>query len=102
MYNKEDHSKKVILFSLGTRGDMEPFLCIALLLKNRGYSVICSMPEQFRQMIEETGLQFHGLSSRFIDAQQSESFKLFIEGKGFFIKKIRNNIHLFKESKEIS
>jgi len=101
MQNTEDHSKKVILFSLGTRGDMEPFLSIALLLKSRGYSVICSMPEQFRKMVEETDLQFYGLSRQFLEAQKSKSFKRFIERKGFFIKRIRNNIQLFKESKEI-
>lgn len=101
MQNKEDQSKKVILFSIGSRGDMEPFLSIAQLLKDRGYEVICSMPEQFRNMVEKTGLPFHGLSSRFLEAQKTESFKRFIEGSGFFIKKLRNGIRIFKESKEI-
>lgn len=101
MQNIENNSKKVILFSIGSRGDMEPFLSIALLLKSRGYVVICSMPEQFRGMVEAIGLAFQGLSSRFLEAQESESFKLFVEGRGFFIKKMRNSIRIYKESKEI-
>ena len=32
---------KILLTSIGTRGDMEPFLALAELLNERGHDVIC-------------------------------------------------------------
>jgi len=40
---------KIILISIGTRGDMEPFLAIGDILIEKGHKVICAFPEQFRR-----------------------------------------------------
>jgi len=47
---------KVILLSIGTRGDVEPFLAIGEILQDRGIQVICAFPEQFRKLTEGAGL----------------------------------------------
>lgn len=44
---------KIILISIGTRGDMEPFLSIGEILKEKGHQVICAFPEQFRDLAEK-------------------------------------------------
>ena len=41
---------KIIVTSIGIRGDIEPFLAIGKNLKEKGHQVICAFPEQFRQM----------------------------------------------------
>lgn len=43
---------KIVLISIGTRGDMEPFLAIGEILKEKEHRVICAFPEQFRDLAE--------------------------------------------------
>jgi len=49
---------KIILLSIGTRGDMEPFLAIGELLKERGHQVNCAFPGQFRELAEDSEMEF--------------------------------------------
>jgi UDP:flavonoid glycosyltransferase YjiC (YdhE family) len=92
---------KAILFSLGTRGDMEPFLAIAQLLKERGWEVICSFPEQFKDIVEETGIPFEPLSKRFMEMVEGEQGRIILGGKGSIIKKIKAIIWMIRESKVV-
>ncbi len=34
---------KIVLISIGTRGDMEPFMAIGEILKEKGHRVICAL-----------------------------------------------------------
>jgi UDP:flavonoid glycosyltransferase YjiC (YdhE family) len=54
---------KIILLSIGTRGDMEPFLAIGELLKERGHQVICAFPGQFRELAEDSEMEFISFNS---------------------------------------
>ena len=58
---------KAILFSIGSRGDIEPFLAIAQILQEKDLTVICVFPEQFRETVEKMGLKFRGFSSEFLE-----------------------------------
>ncbi|MFO8235980.1 MAG: glycosyltransferase [Bacteroidales bacterium] len=80
---------KVILFSIGTRGDIEPFMAIAQLLKERDCDVICAFPEQYRETVESMGLNFKGFSSDIIDLMESKEAKIFFGKQGSLFKKIR-------------
>jgi len=35
------------------RGDVEPFLAIAEMLREKGHEVICAFPEQYRELADE-------------------------------------------------
>jgi len=43
---------KALLVSFGTRGDIEPFLAVGEVLRERGWEVVCLFPEQFRDEVE--------------------------------------------------
>jgi len=58
---------KVILCSIGTRGDIEPFLAIAQLLSSKKWEVLCVFPEQFRATVEEMGFSFKGFDKEFLE-----------------------------------
>jgi len=58
---------KIILLSIGTRGDMEPFLSLSDLLLEKGHQVICAFPEQFRNLAEDSNMEFASLGSKFIE-----------------------------------
>jgi sterol 3beta-glucosyltransferase len=47
------------IFTYGSRGDVQPFLALALALKQRGHSVLLGAPENFEQMILAYGIQYH-------------------------------------------
>ena len=43
---------KIILTSIGTRGDIEPFLAIGKILKEKGHQVFCAFSERYRELTE--------------------------------------------------
>ncbi len=93
---------KIILISIGTRGDMEPFLAIGEILKEKGHQVICAFPEQFRNLAEESKLEFASLGTKFIDMLDSEVGKAAMGGSSSGLKKFIANIKLTNKSTEIN
>lgn len=63
------------LVSIGSRGDMEPFLAVGELLLKKGHRVSCIFPEQFKTLAEDTNLNFYSLGSDFLDMLYSEAGK---------------------------
>ncbi|UZO79664.1 glycosyltransferase [Aquimarina sp. ERC-38] len=80
---------KIILTSIGTRGDMEPFLAIGEILKAHGHQVICLFPEQFRHLAIDSGFEFASLGSKFIELLDSSAGRIAMSGGKFGIKKLK-------------
>lgn len=87
-HNRNRNNMKAILFSLGTRGDIEPFLAIAEILNKNGYKVIYAFPAQFKEMVNEDMFEFFGLSEKFLELLEGEKAKLVLGGKGNIFKKL--------------
>ena len=71
---------KIILTSVGTRGDMEPFLAIGEMLKEKGHQVICAFPEQFSKLAEDLDLEFASLGQKYIELLESDTGKAAMGG----------------------
>ncbi|MDB4088241.1 glycosyltransferase [Flavobacteriales bacterium] len=80
---------KIILTSIGTRGDMEPFLAVGEILKENGHQVICLFPEQFRSLADDSGFEFSSLGTEFIEMLDSPAGKTAMGGGGMSIKKLK-------------
>ena len=78
---------KILLISVGTRGDMDPFINLALLLKEKGHEVLCCFPDQFTSLAHDVGLNAFGLGAKFIDLLNSEAGKAAMGAEGPFYKK---------------
>lgn len=91
---------RILVTSIGTRGDMEPFLAIGELLKKRGHEVICQFPDQFRNLAEESGFAFEGLGPEFIEMLESDLGKFALGGGGATWKKILAFVKLAKIQKK--
>ena len=91
---------KIVLFSIGSRGDIEPFLTLGELLKRKGHEIICSFPEQFRHLVDDTGLDFFPLSERFIELIEGDDAKLSMGGKG--LQKVAAMLRLYKLSEGVN
>ena len=100
--SEKEPQMKIILISIGTQGDMEPFLAIGQMLQNRRHQVICVFPEQFRELAEESNLDFFSLGREYIDMLDSDLGKAVFGGSGSRLKKIIANIKLAGASTKIN
>jgi UDP:flavonoid glycosyltransferase YjiC (YdhE family) len=85
---------KIILTSIGTQGDIEPFLAIGKILKEKGHQVICAFSEQFRELTKNCDIEFASLGKKNDDLLDSDAGRTSIGGSG--IKKFFASIKLMK------
>ena len=55
------------MISIGSRGDVEPFLAVGQLMQEYGHEVYCAVPEQFKFEVEKSGLIFRSLGPEFME-----------------------------------
>ena len=54
-------AKRIAIATIGTQGDVQPYVALAIALRDRGYSVVLGAPNDFKEMIEANGLEFFSL-----------------------------------------
>ncbi|GIF42220.1 glycosyltransferase [Actinoplanes xinjiangensis] len=52
---------KVLVLTLGTRGDVQPFVALAQHLRRRGHEVVVAAPHRFTELVAGHGVMFAGL-----------------------------------------
>ena len=52
---------RIVLSNIGTYGDTNPLIALALELKRRGHSPVMAVPEIYRPKVEPLGLEFHAI-----------------------------------------
>lgn len=102
MQKTEIPKMKAILFSIGTRGDIEPFLAIAQILKEKNWDIICVFPEQFRETVESMDISFRGFSREFLDLLDGKEAKMFMGGQGAFFFRIKFLIRMARDGLKLS
>ena len=55
---------KILVITIGSRGDVNPFLLLALKLKSAGHDVVFCASENFRNLVEGQGIRFVRHSSQ--------------------------------------
>ncbi len=55
--------KRIAIATIGTQGDVQPYLSLALALKERGYSVVIATNADFEDMITGYGIEFFSLGT---------------------------------------
>ena len=76
------------IFTYGTRGDVQPYIALALGLMEKGHQITLAAPENFQDLVEDYGITFHPLYG---DAEMNMNSA---EGKS--ILKTENTIKLMK------
>lgn len=75
---------RVAIQTLGTRGDVQPYIALALGLMRRGHEVQVAAPAQFGAMVREHGIAFAPLPAGFLDLMDTPEGKAAIAGgRGF-------------------
>lgn len=86
---------KILLMSIGTRGDIEPFLAIGETLSKNGHQIVYAIPEQYYHLTPETNKNY-AFTSRFLKLIDGEDGKM-VMGGSMRLNKLRAIVRLFKE-----
>ncbi|MEO8020467.1 glycosyltransferase [Polaromonas sp.] len=86
---------KISIHTLGTRGDVQPYVALALGLKAAGHEVLMAAPAQFRHFVQNHGVGFAELPAGFLQLLEDPAFKSAM-AKGLGILSIRK---LLKQAK---
>ncbi len=92
---------KILLTSIGTRGDVEPFLAIGQLLNKKGHEILYSFPEQYSKLVPKE-FRFIPLSPKFIELIESKEGKVMMGGNMKLTSKIKALYILYKKGKTVN
>ncbi|MBX3266643.1 MAG: glycosyltransferase family 1 protein [Acidobacteria bacterium] len=93
---------KALLVSFGTRGDIEPFLAVGEVLRERGWEVVCLFPEQFRDEVEAIGYRFHGFDPAFLELLRDADGQRIIGGGGSLLSRVKSWIALARKGMRLN
>jgi sterol 3beta-glucosyltransferase len=71
----------ITILTIGSRGDVQPYLSFALGLKNEGYTVRIATHAKFEQDIRAHGLEFAVINGNPQEAIASEAGQKFMQTK---------------------
>ncbi len=75
---------RIAIDTLGTRGDVQPYIALALGLTARGHTVQLAAPEQFATLAHNCAIPFVPLPGRFLDLLDTPQGKAAVAGsRGF-------------------
>jgi sterol 3beta-glucosyltransferase len=75
-------SMKIAIVAVGTRGDIEPHLALAVRLQQRGHDVRFAAPLDFAAAAASLGLSYHPLRVRFKDLLRSDAGTALLTSSG--------------------
>ena len=75
---------RVAIHTLGTRGDIQPYLALALGLKDLGHDVLIAAPSQYESFIGSRGIAFAHLPREFLELMEAPEAKAAMAGGGGF------------------
>lgn len=67
-------TKRIAMATLGTQGDIQPYVALARAMQERGYSVVLGTTDDFEAMITSYGVEFWSLGSSMQDFVKQAQF----------------------------
>jgi len=93
---------KILLCSIGTRGDIEPFLALGELLQRAGHEVFSLFPDQLRALSEDAGIKSYSLGPKFLDLLEGPAGKIAMGGGKMNLKKLKAYKTLIAQQSDIN
>ena len=73
---------KILLLTVGSRGDVQPFVALGYGLRSAGHEVTVAAPALFESFVREYGLGFAPLDDALLKLKDTDAGKNALEGKG--------------------
>lgn len=83
---------KIALLTLGTRGDVQPYIALGKALRARGHEVVLAGPDNFAEWVAGHGLRFHPLGIDMHALMQHPLIKRFMSGNWLVIVKLLREV----------
>lgn len=91
---------KILLMSIGTRGDIEPFLAIGEILSKNGHNLIYAFPKQYCHLIPDSNKSY-SFTSSFLELIEGKDGKYVMNGS-MGINKLKAITRLYKEGMAVN
>ncbi len=88
---------KILLMTIGSRGDVEPFIALGKALIKKGHEVELCTAQRFKAMVTEHGLSHQPITDQLFDLIEGDTF----ESMGNLFSGVKTAIRLMKASKPI-
>ncbi len=79
----------VLVLTVGTRGDVQPYVALGRGLKASGHEVSICTCESFRSFVEEHGLKYAYMNNDMVDFMNTDDGKTAMENSGNLLEMIR-------------
>jgi len=93
--------ERILLMSLGSRGDMEPYLALGEELKAEGHEIGFCMPVQFESLAHEVSEHFFPCTKAYLDLIEDPEVKKITGQIGSGLSRIRTLFTLLRNTKDI-
>ncbi|MEM1357373.1 MAG: nucleotide disphospho-sugar-binding domain-containing protein [Bacteroidota bacterium] len=94
--------RTAVLMSIGTRGDIEPFLTLGAFLYHKQWRVIGVFPAQFCEEAARVGIECEGFNPAFLEMLEGSEGKAVMGGKGNWWQRTANLFSLAKKGMRLS
>jgi sterol 3beta-glucosyltransferase len=71
---------KVTILAMGSQGDVQPYLALAVGLQRAGHAVVFSTAGKYQQLVQSHGIKFAALNGEFLDLAEAKGA---VEGGGW-------------------
>ena len=92
---------KILVLSIGTRGDVEPMVAIAEVLMRYGHDVTCAFSGEFRYLVENGPMEFISLGSEYMEVLKTDTAQKAIGGRQSGIGKLISQLRFVKKHLDI-
>lgn len=93
---------RILILTYGTRGDVEPFVALALGLKRAGHKVSLATAAQFGDWVQGFDFEFVPLSDAALELIHSDDGKAVIEGGAGLFAKIAAGVRMSRKAMPIN
>ena len=83
---------RIAIFAQGSRGDVEPFLALAMMLKSRGHEVVLAAPDDFEGMIGRYGVAYASMGVSIEDLLPQDDTAFALRGNPFSIARLWRDV----------
>ena len=95
-------TQRILLCTYGSRGDVEPYLALAMGLRAAGAEVLLATSERFRGFVEAHGVAFFGLSDASLALIESPDGRAMLEGGAGWMRRIAAGIRLSRRARPLN
>ncbi|RIK34955.1 MAG: UDP-glucose--sterol glucosyltransferase, partial [Chloroflexi bacterium] len=90
----------ILISTIGSRGDIQPFIALGKGLKAAGYRVSICTAEGFQPFVEEHGLDYAYMNNGILEFMRAQEGQAAIEGSGNMLELIRTVKPIMRQAME--